>query len=206
MKNKEKFAEEIFKIACTGDRIAIDTHSNKIVPCNSITCNRCLFYKRTLSSSGDCNAVIENWCNEECTGESIDWSTVKVDTPILVRNKKNEKWQKRHFAMYKDGSVYAWEFGETSWTASDSSRTSSWKMAMIADQPTKEAELSVVKYLLGELDNLHKKYAEISQSVADGYHSYEYIDAKQKSENYKMAYLLIKQLSCSKGLNIDSIN
>ena len=46
----------------------------------------------------------------------IDWYKVAVDTPILVKNSKNEYWHERHFAKYVNGRVYAWNDGKTSWT------------------------------------------------------------------------------------------
>lgn len=46
----------------------------------------------------------------------IDWSKVAVDTPVLVSD-DNKEWIKRYFARYKDGNVYCWLSGKTSWTA-----------------------------------------------------------------------------------------
>ena len=43
MKNKEKFAREIFNIACRGDSIAVTIANNEIVPCGSIECGKCIF-------------------------------------------------------------------------------------------------------------------------------------------------------------------
>lgn len=48
---------------------------------------------------------------------TIDWSKVKVNTPILVKDHYEERWTKRYFAKYSDGRVYAWADGKTSWTA-----------------------------------------------------------------------------------------
>ena len=53
--------------------------------------------------------------------EIIDWSKVAVDTKILVANFANIddgviKWNKRHFAKYENGEVYAWMDGRTSFT------------------------------------------------------------------------------------------
>ena len=59
-----------------------------------------------------------------------DWSKVKVDTPILVKNSEDKMWRKRHFAKYKNGNVYAWSDGLTSWTAYD---MMAWKYAKLAE-------------------------------------------------------------------------
>ena len=65
-------------------------------------------------------------------GESeIDWSQVAVDTPILVRDYKNETWFKRHFAKYEDDKVYAWCDGKTSWTKDN---VIAWKFAKLAEK------------------------------------------------------------------------
>ena len=60
----------------------------------------------------------------------IDWSKVKVDTPILVRQGKNGEWLERHFAKYENGDVYAWVDGQTSWTGADKIK---WKHAKLAE-------------------------------------------------------------------------
>ena len=62
----------------------------------------------------------------------IDWSKVAVDTPILVRDRENETWYKRHFAKYDAGKVYAWADGNTSWT--ETCMTMAWKYAKLAEE------------------------------------------------------------------------
>lgn len=61
----------------------------------------------------------------------IDWSKVKVDTPILVREYESYKWTKRYFAKFEDGKVYAWQVGATSWTAD--SKLNPWKYAKLVE-------------------------------------------------------------------------
>ena len=41
MKNKEKFAEEILDIACSGNSIAMIRESGRIAPCCSTLCVEC---------------------------------------------------------------------------------------------------------------------------------------------------------------------
>ena len=67
---------------------------------------------------------------EEPEEPEVDWSKVEVDTPILVKNSEDEEWRKRHFAKYKNGNVYAWSDGLTSWTAYDKMV---WKYAKLAE-------------------------------------------------------------------------
>ena len=60
----------------------------------------------------------------------IDWNKIEVDTPILVRDCECEKWLKRYFAEYKDGVVYAWNGGATSW---NEDYMTGWKYAKLAE-------------------------------------------------------------------------
>jgi hypothetical protein len=63
----------------------------------------------------------------------VDWSKVAVDTPILVRDFEDMKWGKRHFAFFKDGKVYTWDGGVTSWTCENTNCVMSWKYAKLAE-------------------------------------------------------------------------
>lgn len=60
----------------------------------------------------------------------IDWSKVKVDTPILVRDSEDSKWLERYFAKYEDGLVYAWLGEHTSY---DACGVAKWKYAKLAE-------------------------------------------------------------------------
>lgn len=48
----------------------------------------------------------------DCT----DWSKVEVDTPVLVKCDDDSDWNRRYFAKYENGVVYAWSCGATEWT------------------------------------------------------------------------------------------
>ena len=65
----------------------------------------------------------------------IDWYKVAVDTPILVKNSKNENWHERHFAKYVNGRVYAWNDGKTSWTEDG---VIAWAYAKLAEEGDSE--------------------------------------------------------------------
>ena len=49
--------------------------------------------------------------------DKVDWNKVEVDTKVLVRNKTDDNWLKRHFAKYEDGKVYVFKNGRTSWSS-----------------------------------------------------------------------------------------
>ena len=126
MKNKEKYAKEIFEIACNGSKIAVNKNTNKLVPCSNLSCSNCSFNK------GDCMETTKEWCESEYVEPPVDWSKVAVDTPILVRFSGDDKdWVKRHFARYDNGHVRAWINGNTSWTANGKSDT--WTYAKLAE-------------------------------------------------------------------------
>lgn len=63
----------------------------------------------------------------------VDWSTVKVDTPVLVKDCEDNEWTKRHFAFYKDGKVYTWDSGVTSWSKESTDSTSWWTYAKLSE-------------------------------------------------------------------------
>ena len=129
MTNKEKYGKEILDIACTGDHVAIRKSDNVIVGCRKLECLNCAF-----NTHGKfCNDEIEKWANSEYVEPPVDWSKVAVDTPILVRDYKENEWIKRYFAKYENGKVYTWLGGATSWSAEMSSNVNVWKMAKLAE-------------------------------------------------------------------------
>lgn len=92
-------------------------------------CNDCLFNNNNLS----CTAIALEWLFSEYKEPEVDWSKVKVDTPILVRDYEGSEWIKRYFAKFADGKVYAWKYGATSWTANNEYAVRSWKYAKLAE-------------------------------------------------------------------------
>ena len=63
----------------------------------------------------------------------VDWSKVPVDTPILVRDYEESDWEKRHFAFFEDGKIYAWLSGTTSWTSGRNDAAFGWTYAKLAE-------------------------------------------------------------------------
>ena len=118
MKNFEKYEDEIREY--NGDNFCEDfvlPHILKNDNCAGIYCSVCA--KRQLM-----------WFLEEYEEPETDWSKVKVDTPILVRQGKNGRWLERHFAKYENGEIYAWVDGQTSWTGADEIK---WKYVKLAE-------------------------------------------------------------------------
>lgn len=60
MKNREKYAEELLNVACTGDKIAIDIRTMQIRGCEGFSCGRCL-----LNEYDDCGAKLAEWAESE---------------------------------------------------------------------------------------------------------------------------------------------
>ena len=125
MKNKEKYAKEILEIACNGDCIAFNKTTNKVVPCNRLSCSDCFF------DEIGCRKAVKKWGESEYIEPPVDWSKVSVDTPILVRFSRDDNLVKRYFARYDNGHVRAWINGTTSWTANGKSDT--WTYAKLAE-------------------------------------------------------------------------
>lgn len=120
MKNYEKYADEIREY--NGDSICTDFIEPYILKsinakCINTSCPKCHLY-RTI------------WLLEDYEEPEVDWSKVEVDTPILVREDVEDEWEKRHFAEYDDGNVYAWDSGKTSWSET---AMCVWKYAKLAE-------------------------------------------------------------------------
>lgn len=63
----------------------------------------------------------------------VDWSKVAVDTPILVKDDYDDKWEKAYFAKYEDEMIYAWNNGRTSFSARNKDDTFIWDNAKLAE-------------------------------------------------------------------------
>lgn len=97
------------------------------------------FYKEdTLMSTWtprmptECTCFADKW---QCIdiGEYlgvVDWESVEVDTPILVSD-DGVQWCRRHFAGYKNGKVWAFYYGTTSWS-NNCEKDHYWKYAKLA--------------------------------------------------------------------------
>ena len=108
MLNREKFAKEILDIVCDGENVAVVDGKPRV--CVGTPCGNCSF-------CGNCRGEFEDWANSEYIEPPVDWSKVPVDTPILVNPYPEGGWLHRYFAGYKDGNIYVWRNGATSWSA-----------------------------------------------------------------------------------------
>lgn len=77
----------------------------------------------------------------------VDWSKVKVDTPILVREYESGNWNKRYFAKFAHGTVYAWSGGATSWSADGEHDVSHWNYAKLVEGTAYEFGIKLLDYL-----------------------------------------------------------
>ena len=66
MKNKEKYAKEIIEIACDGNGIAVDKHSETVDSCLCISCSNCLF-----NDNKDCDKGRREWAESEYTEKQV---------------------------------------------------------------------------------------------------------------------------------------
>ena len=130
MTNKEKYADKIIDIAAMSKLALKD---GKPIPCVSMRCSECGFF----SANHSCRHNVREWLDSEYVEPPVDWSKVAVDTPILVRDSREEAWRKRYFANYENGKVYTWLGGATSWSA-HRSNIAYWKMAKLAEREEKK--------------------------------------------------------------------
>ena len=123
MKNYEKYADEIReKIGKDeGGHFCsefVEPYILKTESCFNMNCDACHMLQTI-------------WLLEDYEEPETDWSKVKVDTPILVRDFEGSDWLRRHFAKYENGTVYAWDGGDTSWSGGDV--MTDWKYAKLAE-------------------------------------------------------------------------
>ena len=107
--------------------------NDKPVECRECYCSECHCSECDFGGKKDCKPYLEEWLFSEYEEPEVDWSKVKVDTPILVRNYESNEWIKRYFAEYRSGEVYAWKYGATSWTANNEYAVTSWNCAKLAE-------------------------------------------------------------------------
>lgn len=122
MLNIEKFFNDLKEMEAIDFCFAL--HCGKLEPCVG-QCEVCQF-----SGKSGCHKESKDWLFSEYKEPEVDWSKVKVDTPILVSNYKGYDWVKRYFAKFEDGKIYVWTNGGTSWTK-DSVMV--WKYAKLAE-------------------------------------------------------------------------
>ena len=131
MLNIEKYKDKLIELGVIDiNKLAIKDG----VPyrCSGDSCDDCDFKN---SKNGCYIYGCSEWLFLEYEEPEVDWSKVKVDTPILVKYfETSNKWFKRYFAKYENGKVYAWDDGMTSWTANgEEDDTTSWDYVKLAE-------------------------------------------------------------------------
>lgn len=114
MLNIEKYKEELENIGVINPN-GLAVINGKPCMCQEAECNMC----ELRSEESCCFYKTDNWLFSEYKEPEVDWSKVKVDTPIYVRDNENSPWLPRHFARYKNGKVYVWYGGSTSFTENE---------------------------------------------------------------------------------------
>lgn len=128
MLNIEKYKEELENIGVINPN-GLAVIDGKPCMCQEAECNMC-----ELRSEESCFFYkTDNWLFSEYKEPEVDWSKVKVDTPILVKDILKSEWIKRYFAKYENGRVYVWKEGKTSWSAVNEHDVNSWKYAKLAE-------------------------------------------------------------------------
>ena len=141
MLNIEKFKDELVEMGAIDLKIMLGfSKDGKLINCNFAKCGD---YKKILMAQSNiseeefykevCRKNMLKWLFSEYKEPEIDWSKVKVDTPILVKDILKSEWFKRYFAKYENGRVYVWKEGKTSWSAVNEHDVNSWKYAKLAD-------------------------------------------------------------------------
>ena len=95
-------------------------------------CKDCDFF----SNARPCNELRKEWAEAEYAEEEyaeqpeVDWSKIPIDTKIYVKNSENDDWKERHFSAFKNGKVFAYLNGKTSFTSIVSEE---WRFAKLAE-------------------------------------------------------------------------
>ncbi|MBC6681454.1 hypothetical protein [Zhenpiania hominis] len=124
MKNREKYKNELVKVCKSGELMKF--FNDYVVPTYD-----CGNYE--VINAEKVALLTALWLDEEYKEEpEVDWSKVEVDTPILVSMNEEDwgYWSRRHFAEYRDGVVYAFKDGATSWTTN---LKTEWPYAKLAE-------------------------------------------------------------------------
>lgn len=132
MTNREKYAEQILDIATTGHSIAVDKKGN-FHKCSDMECKDCIF-SRVKQGDGCCGEKIKEWSEQEYVEPPVDWSKVPVDTKVFVRDSDSEPWAPRYFAKFKDGKIFTWTNGATSFSRNRVCGSSWWNQGKLAEE------------------------------------------------------------------------
>lgn len=124
MTNYDRYIDEIMSY------IGVDRKTGEVKKCTNddISCEDCIFSDENCYSR--CSDMKKEWLKSEYQ-PIVDWSKVKIDTPIYVKAELGDEWIPRYFAKYLNGDIYAWNDGKTSFTTA---ARISWKYAKLAEK------------------------------------------------------------------------
>lgn len=123
--------------------------------------------------------------------DEIDWSKVKIDTPILVSS-DGKKWLNRYFSNYANGQVYAWLNGYTSWTSQDFLYNATpWQYAKLADSQM-QVRMSDYEHLIERLRNRARGASELRNT------SFYFPENETLSDDLFLAADIISDYVCLK--------
>lgn len=107
--------------------------------CSSYSnCTKCPLFDAKNENNDTCEEFISENPEEAeklimAWKESVDWDIVPTDARIYVRDHIGEEWHRRHFAEYRNGTVYAWTKGCTSWSYDATNFKYGWRYAKLAE-------------------------------------------------------------------------
>lgn len=132
MINYEKQKTEIDEILERNLWFGVEEETKKVAPCPQMNCFKCLFHDER--DSCHCGLRSMKWLVSEYKEPEVDWSSVPIDTPVLVSN-NGEKWYRRYFASVDDeGKPLVFPDGRTSWSNARCSRMwTSYKYIELAE-------------------------------------------------------------------------
>lgn len=130
MTNFEKYKDKILELSNKKFIVAFDKEEKRVEVCHKVNCADCAFFKLDMP----CVVNFTLWLYEEYEEPPVDWSTVAVDTKVLVSDSGNH-WSKRYFAKRTGGRYYTWYQGATSWSTD---RMETWDYAKLAEEDADE--------------------------------------------------------------------
>lgn len=116
MKNVEFYAKELADLAVRRQQIAVRKSDGTPCECVNMKCCDCLFQPDNMRfrCNGQC---VKEWAESEYVEYEVDWSKVPVDTPVYCQANICQDESPGYFAKFKNGAVYIWKDGKTSFTS-----------------------------------------------------------------------------------------
>lgn len=127
MTNREKYKDEILDLLRKSDSVDVaDFYETHVVA----KYNTPAYIDTPLVG---CILGMALWLGEEYEEPKVDWSKVEIDTPVLVKQSRDNDWAKRYFAKYENGKIFTWGYGTTSWSC-DREGITEWNYAKLATE------------------------------------------------------------------------